>query len=169
MNQKKTSPRVNLIAIMVITAAFVFLSLHLVSGQADILFTGLASLIALICTALVTQGDTDKEVPLTTHLAIMSLRRPTGGDSPPPSNPFRTNLLFGFGLLCAAALFVLWKTAIMPEIVIGAVFPLAVVLAKKLSDPGANDKTVPEEVTLAEIGMLAEEWEDASTPSGGAS
>ena len=154
MNDKKTSPRMNLILIMLITAAFVFFALQLEAKQADILFTGLASLIALICTALVTQGDTDKEVPLSTHLAIMSLRKPTSTAEDPAGHPLRVNLLFGFLLLCLMALFVLWKTDIMPEIVIGAVFPLAVVLAKKLSDPGANDKTVPEEVTLREIDLL---------------
>lgn len=153
--ENKTSPRLNLIAIMAITAVFVFVSLHLVDGQADILFTGLASLIALVCTALVTQGDTDREVPLSTHLAIMSLRRKSAGAGDGhETHPLRVNLLIGFALLCAVAVYVLYYTDIMPEIVIGAVFPLAVVLAKKLSDPGASDKTVPEEVTLAEIDML---------------
>ena len=152
---KKTTPRVNLLLIMGITVVFSVLALFVTEGKADVLFLGAANLIALICTSLLTQGDTDKEVPLSTHLAIMGLRRSTRAEEQPPSNPFRTNLLFGFGLLCALALLVLWKFAIMPEIVFPAVFTLAVVMAKKLSDPGANDKTVPEEVTLAEIDALA--------------
>ena len=114
----------------------------------------LAGLIAFICTALVTQGDTDKEVPLSTHLAIMALRKPKDPPGEAARHPVRINLLFGYTLLVVVALFVLWKTSIMPEVVIGAVFPLAIVLAKKLADPGANDKTVPGEVTLREISML---------------
>lgn len=167
MNDKKTNPRVNLILIMLVTALFSFLCLFLVEGKSDLLFLGAANVIALIVTSLLTQGDTDKEVPMSTHLAIMGLRRSIQTECAPPANPFRINLLFGFALLCALALFVLWRTAIQPEIVLPAVFTLAVVMGKKLSDPGANDKVVPEEVTLAEIDALAAEWEE--TPASGTS
>ena len=171
----KSAPMPNLIAIMVISLVFSFFALHVAgaaNGVPEMVFSGESGLLVLIVTSLITHGSTDKMVPMSTHLRLMDAV-PGYPDSPyrfiPPSDGgsyggyqaagsqspvVRVNLLVGFSALCVVAIYLLWVTAISPMAVIPVVFSTAIFLAKKLADPDANDKEVPEEVTFAVIDDL---------------
>jgi len=152
--KSKTTPRINLILIMLIVTIFSVAVILVDSAvNPETVFMGAAGVIALVVTALVMAGDTDKMVPMSTHLRLMSV-----GRNPAPAsgaeedvNPLRINLLFGFGLLCILGILALAFTEIDAKVVMGAIFPLGIVLGKTLADPGANDKVVPEEVTMQTI------------------
>ena len=174
----KSAPMPNLLIIMIISLIFSFLSLHVAGetgGVPEMVFSGESGLLVLIVTSLITHGSTDKMVPMSTHLRLMSAVPgfPDAGYRFIPSSShsgdyqgglqaagrspvLRLNLLFGFSALCLVALYLLWDTDISPMAVIPVVFSTAIFLAKKLADPDANDKEVPEEVTFAVIDDLEE-------------
>ena len=172
----KSAPMPNLLIIMIISLIFSFLSLHVagkVSGVPEMVFSGESGLLVLIVTSLITHGSTDKMVPMSTHLRLMDAVPGfpdagyrfippdgrsgdySGGLQASARSPvLRLNLLVGFSALCLVAIYLLWKTDISPMAVIPVVFSTAIFLAKKLADPDANDKEVPEEVTFAVIDDL---------------
>ena len=174
----KSAPMPNLLIIMVISLVFSFFALHIAGatgGVPEMVFSGESGLLVLIVTSLITHGSTDKMVPMSTHLRLMNAIPgypdqgyryiPLGSDGGYQPGDFsegggapvvRVNLLVGFSALCLVALYLLWETDISPMAVIPVVFSTAIFLAKKLADPDANDKEVPEEVTFAVIDDLQE-------------
>ena len=170
----KAAPMPNLLFIMIISLVFSFLALAVAgdaAGVPEMVFSGESGLLVLIVTSLITHGSTDKMVPMSTHLRLMAAvpgfpnsgyryipdesRPQFGYESEAGGGPIvRVNLLVGFSALCAVALYLLWDTQISPMAVIPVVFSTAIFLAKKLADPDANDKEVPEEVTFRAIDDL---------------
>ena len=156
----KTEPKVNLlfVALGALIYSVAVLLLNDDITDADVVFTGVTGVLVLICTAMVTQGATDKEVPLSVHLSLMSLLRETG-QTPmrvePTVNPIRINLLVAFAALIAVAIFFSVYGGLSTAVVSPIVFGTSVFVAKKLADPEANDKVVPEEATMSLIEELA--------------
>ena len=144
---QKTDLKINLLGIAAIAIVFTLAALFFATSKIDAsdLYAGVSGILVLIVTAILFSGNTDKTVPLSTYNALIA--RPTTDEG----NPLRLNILGAYLALCAIGIIFLAFTDVNALLITGTTYALGIVATKKLSDPDATDKTVPEEVVIAEI------------------